>query len=91
MGIESDTVVVQALMMADNALGAIVYGFDSTYALYASDLSSYRNPYLEELHLATLWGSLTRQCLNFVLITVHKSFSESTMSASLTRRPEESR
>ncbi|MEX2167745.1 MAG: MobF family relaxase [Pirellulales bacterium] len=67
IGIDNDTVVAHSLMKADNALGGIVYGFDSTFTLPRSSLSSYRNPHLDELYLATFPGELPKLCFNYLL------------------------
>ncbi len=66
VGIESDSLVAAAMMRADNALGAVVYGYDTQFRLAHPSLPSYRNPFLQEAVHASDPKVLHRRFINYL-------------------------
>lgn len=66
IGIDDDTIVASTLMQADNAMGGIVYGYDSMFTLCDSQVSSYHNPYLSKLFAITGYNAFDRICFNYL-------------------------
>jgi conjugative relaxase-like TrwC/TraI family protein len=64
VGIDSDTIVGRTLLEADNANGALVYGYDSQFRLTKSSVPSYKNPFLAELGRVTHLHETTRNVFN---------------------------
>jgi hypothetical protein len=67
IGIDADTRVAQTILEADNALGGLVYGYDAQFVLGTSPISSYKNPFLQELALVTTPAETARQGFNILL------------------------
>lgn len=66
VGVEGDSLVAAAMMRADNALGAVVYGYDTQYRFAHYSLPSYRNPFLQEAKHASDPTVLHRRFINYL-------------------------
>jgi conjugative relaxase-like TrwC/TraI family protein len=65
IGIENDTLVALTMMKADNALGGLVYGFDSQFVVSRPGGQS-SNAFLNEVFGLTYSSYLYPACLNYV-------------------------
>lgn len=86
IGIDDDTEVGVTMLIADNALGGITYGYDSQYNLGKRPGPYHRNPFVEETDEALLPNVIERLFFNYLnkivpqlfLTVTDVRFSEST-------------
>jgi conjugative relaxase-like TrwC/TraI family protein len=66
-GVPSDSIVGVTMMIADDFLGSIIYGYDSKLVLHRSPVQAYVNPFIEAAELVQDDDDeLERQCFTYL-------------------------